>query len=323
MDDRRLNEIRERAQSVYRLTEWEGIAAIDKVELAQLQKDIPDLLDHIDDLKFRQEQDAATIWALMDVLPGREEMSEAQWEAWRQALRSEAVQEIQAVYGERDRLTVAYHEYKTKYELERAIYRKENEDFRAEVERLQGENAEAWELLKAERFYTRRLVESILPDGYEKAEGELWSKVVLDAVHEARKLRHAAVKESLTTEPPVELPPPAVHIIARCIPITGDYHADGSRVERIEVREGESVRLEHGEAGLRIERGEPSGNSGELPPGYMLDRKTVYFHGWILNGFDSHNVWLWKCEDDSGIGRDKEDAIAAAWDHYRANGGGR
>jgi hypothetical protein len=104
MDDRRLNEIRERAQSVYRLTEWEGIAAIDKVELVQLQKDVPDLLDHIEALTLRQEQDAATIWALMDALPGREEMSEAQWAAWRGALYSEAVEEIQAVYAERDGL---------------------------------------------------------------------------------------------------------------------------------------------------------------------------------------------------------------------------
>jgi hypothetical protein len=193
MDDRRLNEIRERCEAEEAMGFEPMLIDVEVVT---------DLLDHIDDLKFRQQQDAATIWALMDVLPGREEMSEAQWEVWRQALRSEAVQEIQAVYGERDRLTVAYYEIKTKYELERAIYRKENEALSAEVERLQ-----------------------------------------------------AVVKESLTAE--------------------------------------------------------PSGNSGELPPGYTLQGPV-------------HNDWWWSCGDVEGDRYEYlEPVFESAWRHYRANGGGR
>jgi hypothetical protein len=66
---------------------------------------------------------------------------------------------------------------------------------------------------------------------------------------------------------------------------------------------------------------EPSGIPGELPPGYYVTWDTFFYSSEYHTECCETKVWHWECESDDGIGRNEDDAIAAAWDHYRANGG--
>ena len=50
-----------------------------------------------------------------------------------------------------------------------------------------------------------------------------------------------------------ELPPPMVSIIARCVPISGEYDEDGSRVSAIHLDPGDDVRLRFDGESLRFD----------------------------------------------------------------------
>jgi hypothetical protein len=291
MDEKRLAEIRERCEAatdgpwlsnapegyVFRSDEQTPIcetlngnfttptitgAFDDAIFIAHARQDIPDLLECIDRLTLRQEQDAATIWRLMDVLPGREEKTPEQWSAWREALASEAVQETQAVYAERDGL------------LE-------------EVERLQ---------VFAIAMYREGACTI----------GKL-SEVLGISLEDARERFGAPIGLDELPGKSGELPP-AVNIIAQCVPITGSYNSDGSEVERIEMRPGDELVLYFSGEMLntRLKR-----NEG-LPPGYVLSRGHLHKPKW----------WWAKIGSECGPNMESAaEAIAAAWKHYRANGG--
>jgi hypothetical protein len=110
-------------------------------------------------------------------------------------------------------------------------------------------------------------------------------------------------------------PPPAVYIIARCVPIQGAHTSEGNRVERLVLQEGDAVRLAFSNGVLHVstnvmpplESG-PDLSPRDLPPDYRLRANKS-------NAVESY------CPEWCSGYLPRKEAVMAAWEHYRENGG--